>query len=844
MRKVKWKRAVASVLVLAMTMGLAACNKAGKESDPQKQKGDNKNAALAKECVYAWKDVDLGMDEEDGNSVIATAIFDEQVYFLFNQYRWDENYRNQENNLILVQVDKEGALVKKTTMENPAPIQKEEGEDSGEDITVPEKPEDGDDDGEIILFEDPYIGQMESYENSYYGNCTIQSDKVLAIRNYYSSKYVDNDYVSEDRSFIVCWKTDGTLQWEREMDLSEYQNEDTWSAIQNLVAFEDGTVGIVMTGDKSGMIIVGEDGSLSPLKKAASKDNLFDRQDYMCIRQDGIIVFTYSNEDWSERFINTYDPVKGEYGTEYKIPKSATSQGFYEFNCSGEDEIIFSNYNGVFKFRMGDEDIVKVLDYINSDLSVNSLQRITSVDQEHFFAWYYDSIDWREHLAYFSYVKPEDVQDKQVIVLAGMWLDSEVREEVIKFNKNNQQYRITAKDYSKYSTDDDYMAGYTKMNNDILAGEIPDIFLLDQSMPVSSYISKGLLQNIDELIKNDPELSQVEFMENVFDAYRVDGKLYRVIPRFIIYTAIGKKSFIGDRSSWTMDEARQVLAKMPEGAQLIGDVSREDLVSYMMYFSGADYIDEKTGKCYFDTDQFVSLLEFSKTLPTREEMEAGYDYEDSSAWEEYWLKRQMQYREDRTLLMNIDLSDPRDIKRNVNGYFGEEVVYVGFPATEGNGSSINPTASYALYAKSSVKDGAWDFLRRFLSDDYQKVEEDEENSYNNYQWGFPVTKKYVKQLVDQTTKNPYWINEDGEKIEEPDQFYIGEDTIEIKPFTQQQADELMNFICSVNKPSFYNQDVEKILSEETEAFYSGAKSAKEVASTIQNRVQLYMNENR
>ena len=45
-----------------------------------------------------------------------------------------------------------------------------------------------------------------------------------------------------------------------------------------------------------------------------------------------------------------------------------------------------------------------------------------------------------------------------------------------------------------------------------------------------------LLADVGKLIEKDEELSQVEFVQNVLDAYSVDGKLYYVIPNFRVST--------------------------------------------------------------------------------------------------------------------------------------------------------------------------------------------------------------------------------------------------------------------------------------------------------------------
>ena len=57
--------------------------------------------------------------------------------------------------------------------------------------------------------------------------------------------------------------------------------------------------------------------------------------------------------------------------------------------------------------------------------------------------------------------------------------------------------------------------------------------------------------------------------------------------------------------------------------------------------------------------------------------------------------------------------------------------------------------------------------------------------------------------------------------------------------------ECSDYILSIkNNRAFYsNGEINSIIYEETSAFFSGNKTAEEVAGTIQNRVTTYMNEN-
>jgi len=55
---------------------------------------------------------------------------------------------------------------------------------------------------------------------------------------------------------------------------------------------------------------------------------------------------------------------------------------------------------------------------------------------------------------------------------------------------------------------------------------------------------------------------------------------------------------------------------------------------------------------------------------------------------------------------------------------------------------------------------------------------------------------------------------------------------------------LYDFICSINKPYSYDEDLMLIIEEEVAPYFEGQKSVQEVATIIQSRAQVYVNENR
>ena len=167
---------------------------------------------------------------------------------------------------------------------------------------------------------------------------------------------------------------------------------------------------------------------------------------------------------------------------------------------------------------------------------------------------------------------------------------------------------------------------------------------------------------------------------------------------------------------------------------------------------------------------------------------------------------------------------------------GEEVTFIGFPTAEGNGSVIQLSSTgFAISAKSAFKDGAWEFVRYYLTDEYQTSDE---------LYDFPIVKSAFLEKAALATEKPYWIDENGNKVEYDDTWYIGGEEIIMEPFTQEEVDEICEFIYSVNKVNKFDSDIQNIITEEAAYFFEGQKSAQEVATIIQSRAQIFIDENR
>lgn len=767
MKKGIWKKGLAFALAVVMTLGLGACG----------GKGGDDNGQLAKENVYSFQEIVPVSDQEN---ISGLTYRDGRLYMLVTQYEYDEEGNGKETF---------GYYSFNT---------------------------DGSDKNFVELV------RSEREESYSYMNSTLFADgeTIYGVENSIFEDYSDPDNsIYEDRYYLSCWDMEGKLLWSERIDNADPEG---YTYCNYLLNGGEGRALAIMGGSKYEAVVYGPDGK--EVIRRELDQNLFERTNGVFTRSDGTLMVMSYNDDWTKFYMQSYDIESGNTGEQTEITFSNNFSVYQGVNS----DLLLTNGMGVYTWNVGDAEPKMLMSYVNSDLPTNNVRYVQIVDDQHFAAVYNDINNWETKLGYFTYVDPADIPDREVLVLGGEYFSSDLKSRVIDFNKTNDRYRITLKDYSIYNTNDDWNAGHTRLNNDITSGQMPDIMVMNDISSYSNYVSKGVLADVGKLLEADEELGKLEYLQNVRDAFSIGGKLYAVVPSFNVRTMIAKKSLVGEPEVWTMADVEAVLATMPEGATAFGDMMRDSYLFYVMSYAGQDFVDLETGKCNFNSQSFIEMLEYAKTLPT----EYPEDY-----WENYdYSSYQSQYRENRSLLCDMYMSNIQDAKMTIKGLMGEEITFVGFPTAQGGGSTLSAgNYTFVLSARSKHLDGAWAFVRQFLTPEYQSSDE---------LYDMPVLKSAFLERAKKATERPYWTDEDGNKEYYDDTWYINGEDIVLEPFTQEEVDEICEFIYSVNRTPYYNEDITNIITEEAAAFFEGQKSVQDVVDIIQSRAQVFVNENR
>lgn len=178
----------------------------------------------------------------------------------------------------------------------------------------------------------------------------------------------------------------------------------------------------------------------------------------------------------------------------------------------------------------------------------------------------------------------------------------------------------------------------------------------------------------------------------------------------------------------------------------------------------------------------------------------------------------------------------------MQGMFGEKIAYVGFPNSERSGNLIYPTGgSMGISARSKHKDGAFEFMQTLLSEEYQMSLVSGHGG-----WGFPVKKSALEAQFEKDMTPEYYTDENGNQVEEMKTSWGYDDfNIDIYAAKEDEIAQVRELIGSANRlAGSVNQQLVNIVTEETEAFFKGQKSAEDTAGVIQNRIQIYVSENR
>jgi len=627
------------------------------------------------------------------------------------------------------------------------------------------------------------------------------------------------EYTRLLESYQTIRKLDSTGAEVLKVDISELSRAHDWVGI---AAFNVDADGNVFIGSGHRMYALNANGeSLFTLDTSG-----FVNHGGMIRLQDGSVALT-SHTMTGTIELQMIDTANKTWGDTLVLPSDTLTI----FPGNEEGTIFCNSRTALYVVELATGDYAQLLRWSDIDLATTELTNFTFVGDEHIMFTYNDyrytsSAEYSVVTMIMSYSLAELSELPEVVTLtiARAGTDSFATNAIRHFNRTNTKYRIELIDYVDVRGDISGLAileGRNQLILDIISGSVPDIIALDINM-FEELVSSGIFENLYEYIDNDPQLNRSDLMEDVFGKLEVDGALYHIFPFFGVSTISGSSDVLGSNPRWDFAAFRNVIETNPQAAFPMGKFWSFDEYLFSI-LSIEDLVNWETGTTYFDRDDFSEILKWVKDNYSEDVL---VEIDPIFGW--FFNTEELIRTGDQIMIRDAVASFAYHAA--LQCVFGGDVVYKGTPRTEGVGNYLSFYGSVAISSISDNKKGAWEFVRMFLTEEWQQ-----ENvaSFDNF-LKFPTNRAvFQKELTDS-------MSPDGPEIV---YFSPFDSDIEIDPLAQRDVDKVLALIESAVPPQFgHIGALYDIILESVHDYMNGRTSLEDTVRVLQNRAAIFVSE--
>lgn len=784
MKKNLWKKLMAVMLAGAMTTGLAACGSG--DSEAGGSSGKDKDATVS-ESTFVWVPSYVSIPQDEESYVGDVTVAGNKMYYTYHTYTetsgtTDFRYLDLEN-----------------PEAEPVVVMEQQTEENGEEFSE-------------------YLSKMFATPE---GN-------VVAIWQKQPVYSGDYDWEKQQRETTYSMRLhsqEGTELFNVDITACLQMDPDN-SYLQYALSDESGN--IYLSNGSTYVWVFDKDGNhVSDIK--IQSDGQYSYINAMGILPDGRIAITQDGGQSME--IKAYNEQTKSFSDTYKnLPPNCWNT---DIGSEVGGNVLIRGNEALYEYDLETQTYTEILNWIDCDLNPDYIEFVSAMSEDCIVAYTRDWNTNENSLVLLKKTPASEVVQKEILTFGCMSLSQSIQSAIVEFNKNSEKYRIEVKDYTAsvdWSQGDGmtmYEDAVTQFNNDIITGNAPDLFATD-TLNIDLLASKGVIADLNTYLESSATVSREDLFESVLNAYTKSDVLCAIPVSFTVSTLVGRTAEVGEEPGWTIDEMIALAEQYPD-AELFSYATNQTVLQYAMMFDEASYVNWDTGECYFDTPEFVKILELAAK------------YSDEADYEGSEPKRLGNHE---TLLSLAGFSEAYEWQLQ-EMMFGEPVTAIGFPSTNSTGVLVNGQDSICISATSQNKDAAWSFIEGLLAED--------EQSNDFMRWGFPIRRSAYDAMMEEAMEPNYMydengeimLDENGEPMESSNMSYGWEDvTFELYSAKQEEVDQITNLIESVGGIMNYDLQWMSIVEEETGAFFAGQKTAEEVAEIIQSRVQIYVNESR
>lgn len=402
--------------------------------------------------------------------------------------------------------------------------------------------------------------------------------------------------------------------------------------------------------------------------------------------------------------------------------------------------------------------------------------------------------------------------------------NGEMRQAIALFQKKNPDIfvsmEIGTSDHDAVTVSD----ALRTLNTNIMAGKGPDVLVLD-GMPVKSYLKKGLLTDLTEIINKAENTGG--FIESIKKTYANGEKIQAIPTRFKIPLIQGSKEDIGNINDLSsMAEQIEKLKKENPDKGILGNLEAGDLVEKLYASNSAAWLNED------GTLNENALKEYYTKLKQVYESDNHTDTEEAMVLGEYG----------KSSFYNINggigklVGEENFLNIGLLSDFNQYVQVVSANQAIGNGAvkllngqtsnAFVPMATIGISSKSADTDTAGIFVEFLLSIDAQRI---------NQGGGLPVNKAAFDEGIQTAGESlgeavPY-LDADGENKE-----------FKVKQLSESDIGELNDMVESLTTPALEDEEIKKNIKEQAEQCVQGNITSEEAVKNVMKKINLYLSE--
>lgn len=277
------------------------------------------------------------------------------------------------------------------------------------------------------------------------------------------------------------------------------------------------------------------------------------------------------------------------------------------------------------------------------------------------------------------------------------------------FEKEHPNIRI---EYRSGTLMEDYSEWLAQQ---ILSGNEPDVFIVLEE-DFSTFASIGMLENLENKIKEDPSIHKSEFYEKAWNAGQYDGKQYcipmQVVPTFMIMntTLLENNEIQKPHSDWSVKELYDISKRITQDNNQDGYLDQFGLQGYrwehIYYGLGEQFNKGNSVRKLYNEDTLASAIDQMKAFHQLNEGE---------------IVNTTDFDQGQVAFKTFSLAEFRAYKPypyRVKKYLDFNWEAIPFPKIDDYSSASKLySVQLGMSKRSKDKESAWQFLKYLVNDE-------------------------------------------------------------------------------------------------------------------------------